>query len=88
MKKLIVCVYDKKTKTWSDLISCPNLPTSTRMAEQMVANQNGIYAKYPGDFDLYKVGETVEDDDGHLSINVITPYEFICSFSDFVKETN
>lgn len=87
MKK-IVAFYDKKTNSWSDPVTVPNLPTACRMAEQLTRREGSIHSQYPGDFDLYHVGDWSESEDGKLTITQLTPAVLVCSCSDFVKVEN
>lgn len=83
MRRLLVAFYDKKSKSWSDVVTCPNLVTAGRMAEQLTKREGTIQNQYPEDFDMYQVGEYIEDNEGHLLIKPCETKVFICTCYDF-----
>lgn len=85
LKNLLVAVYDKKARTWSDVITVPNKPTAIRMLDQLVKSGTSIQSKYPEDFDCYLVADVGVDDDGHMTILPVEPKVHICSGVDFVS---
>lgn len=87
-QNLLVSIYDKKTKFWSDIITVPNKPTAIRMMDQLIKSGSSIQSKYPGDFDAYLVAVMGTDDDGKITITQMTPVEHICSGTDFVEVNN
>lgn len=82
MSMILVSIFDSKTRTWSEPVSVPNVPTACRMADQMVRNSKSIHSQYPEDFSLWNIGD-FDQDDGDFELRPVTPVK-LCEFADFV----
>lgn len=84
VKRILVCVYDKRARMWGDVISCPNEDVAARLVETMVGRAGTLFHDYPNDYALYKIGSTSEFD-GSIEVSG-SPTTLLYEFSSFVGE--
>lgn len=78
----LYALKDVKMGTYGSVMMAQNDAHMSRLLDESLKGQNVTPAKYPGDFELFQVGEFAADGDG----SVHGELRFVCGLSVILSE--
>lgn len=76
----VYSILDRKVRTFGQLIVAANDDSMKRTALDVLSGSGSLLEKYPGDFDLFVVGE-FNDENGAL---LGTPPQLLCNLAEIL----
>lgn len=81
MLKGVYCVYDKKTASYGSLVIASHVGEVTRSIERAIQDPESALSKWPGEFQVVKIGQ-YDQADGRL---LPSPVEVVFEVAALVR---